>query len=58
MRRFGFLLGATLVLSAVAYALGHYMEVRGIRSESDALIAAREKVENRELATQPPADRR
>jgi hypothetical protein len=55
MKRFGILMGATLVLGAIAYALGHYMDRQGIRSEADAEVAAREKVEKRELETRPPA---
>jgi hypothetical protein len=53
MNRIRFLFGATLVLGAIAYALGHFMEINGIRTATDAKIVAQEKVEHRELATKP-----
>ena len=55
MKRFGVLMGATLVLGAIAYALGHYMDRHGIRSEADSQVVAQEKAEKRELETRPPA---
>ena len=54
MNRIGYLFGATLVLGAMAYALGHFMEINGIRTGTDAKIAAQEKVEHRELAKKSP----
>jgi hypothetical protein len=54
MTRIYFLFGAALVLGAIAYTLGHVMEVNGIRTATDAKIVAQEKVEHRELATKPP----
>ncbi|MBX9828508.1 MAG: hypothetical protein K2Y27_26385 [Xanthobacteraceae bacterium] len=55
MKRFAFLMGISLVLGAVAYGLGHYMDAKGIRSSDDSRIVAQEQVERRELATRPPS---
>ena len=53
MERIRILFGTVLVLGAIAYALGHYMESHGIRDSDDAKIAAQEKIESRELAAVP-----
>jgi hypothetical protein len=55
MKRFKILMGATLVLAAIAYALGDYMDRKGIRSVADSEVVAQEKAEKRELETRPPA---
>jgi hypothetical protein len=55
MKRFKILMGATLALAAIAYALGHYMDRQGIRSAADSEVVAQEKAEKRELETRPPA---
>ena len=39
---------AALVLGVIAFAMGHYMNARGIRSQADAIITAQEKIEKRE----------
>ena len=54
MNRYGVLAGAILVLGAIAYGLGHFLDGKGIRSEEAAKIAAQEQVEKRELAPAPP----
>ena len=48
--------GAAFLLGAIAYGLGHAINVNGIRSADDARIVAQEKVENRELTTRPRAE--
>jgi len=53
MKRIAILFGLTLALGAIAYALGHYMDVHGIRTAADSKIVAQEKIESRELATVP-----
>jgi len=55
MKPFKILITATLVLAAIAYALGHYMIRQGIRSVADSEIAAQEKIEKRDLETKAPA---
>ena len=55
MKRFGVIMGATLVLGVITYALGHYMDRHGIRSQADSQVVAQEKAEKRELETRPPA---
>ena len=53
MNRIAVLFGLSLLLGAIAYALGHYMDAHGIRTAADSKILAQEKIENRELATVP-----
>ena len=55
MRPSVILLAVTLVLGAIAYGLGHYMQGKGIRTEADSKVTAQEQVENRELLSKPPA---
>jgi hypothetical protein len=55
MTRFKILMGATLLLGAIAYALGHYMDRQGIRSAADSEVVAQEKAKKRELETRPSA---
>jgi hypothetical protein len=50
MQRIKTLILVALVLVGIAFALGHYMNSRGIRSQADAVITAQERIENRELA--------
>jgi hypothetical protein len=50
MKRIRILFGTVLILGAIAYALGHYMDANGLRDSDDAKIVAQEKIENRELA--------
>jgi CHASE3 domain sensor protein len=50
MERIKALFLLALVLAGIAFALGHYMNNQGIRSQADAVITAQEKIENRELA--------
>ena len=45
VRRFRILIGITLILCAIAYGLGHYMDRQGIKSQSDAEVIAQEKIE-------------
>jgi hypothetical protein len=53
MNRIAILFGLTLVFGAIAYALGHYMDVHGIRTAADSKVVAQEKIENRELSAVP-----
>jgi hypothetical protein len=43
LRRFRILIGITLILGAIAYGLGHYMDRQGIKSRFDAEVVAQEK---------------
>jgi hypothetical protein len=56
MHRLGILFGAALVLGAVAYGLGHFMNANGIWTADHSRIMAQEKVENQELKTRPPVN--
>jgi len=40
---------AALVLGVIAFAMGHYINAHGIRSQADAIITAQEKIDKREL---------
>ena len=57
MNRLVILIAAIVVLGAIAYALGHYMEEKGIRSQADSEIVAREKAEKHELETKSRVER-
>jgi len=42
-----------LVLCAIAFAMGRYINAQGIRSQADAVVAAQENIEKHDLVTRP-----